>query len=463
MRCFLNFRGNLERKLQELGIPRPVSNEIIKDIMGYPSQLQYGLVDAQSTEQLDEMLAKLKGCWSELERPYNSPPFFHKWFLKHCRDNVARYMLRDAREKAGLGSPPAPYYTNEVESKNKVLKCEVQYKSFQLPDFVDKMRSVMEEQQWEIERAVVNIGEYRLRKEYRHLSVESSKWFKLTSDQRKRKIDRLMKAPFVLDLPSTSHSSTSIPCPLDSVQIPSHRKFSRWEKAKQLSEDESSIVQAPGDADGWMVKSYSGPRPHYIRKLKNSIACDDHYLSYNSMKICSHTVALALKTQCLSKFLKWFVTSKHSPNFTSLAEAGKPASAGKKPTRKGVSKKCSEQIKTIVADAEESSVQWENPITLYDSDNCGARCHSSPLGPFPSDSIAAPSPTPSYVASLSSPTTTYLVSNRNVHIGNIGAASIPPPLIPTHPEQPYSGSPRSLPPPVLGPSVSIDASPPHLC
>ena len=73
----------------------------------------------------------------------------------------------------------------------------------------------MEEQQQEIERAVVNIGEYRLRKEYRHLSVESSKWFKLTTDQRKSKMDMLMEAPLVLDLPSTSHSRASIPCPLE--------------------------------------------------------------------------------------------------------------------------------------------------------------------------------------------------------------------------------------------------------
>ena len=73
-----------------------------------------------------------------------------------------------------------------------------------------------------------------------------------------------MKPQLVLDLPSTFHSSASIPCPLNSEQIPSHLKISLWEKAKQLSEDESSIVQAPGGADGWMVKSYSGPRSHYI-------------------------------------------------------------------------------------------------------------------------------------------------------------------------------------------------------
>ncbi len=34
VRCFLHFRGNIERKLQDLGLPRAVSNEIVKDIMG---------------------------------------------------------------------------------------------------------------------------------------------------------------------------------------------------------------------------------------------------------------------------------------------------------------------------------------------------------------------------------------------------------------------------------------------
>ena len=71
-------------------------------------------------------------------------------------------MLQDVCEKAGLGSPPSPYYTNEVESKNKVVKEEVQYKSSQLPDFIDKMRHLMEEQRLEIEHAIVTAGEFRI-------------------------------------------------------------------------------------------------------------------------------------------------------------------------------------------------------------------------------------------------------------------------------------------------------------
>lgn len=162
MRCFLHFRGSVERKLQELGVSRSVSGEIVKDIIGCPTQLQDGLVDTESAEKLDDMLSGLQRRWNEFEEPYNNPPF-HAWFIKHCHDNVVNYMLQDVREKAGLGNPPTPYYTNEVESKNKLLKEEVEYKSSQLPEFIEKMKRLMEGQKQEIEPAIIGSGEYRLR------------------------------------------------------------------------------------------------------------------------------------------------------------------------------------------------------------------------------------------------------------------------------------------------------------
>jgi len=60
-------------------------------------------------------------------------------------------MLRSAQERARLGSPPPPYYTNEVESKTRVLKEEVVHKTSQLPDFVQKMKSLMKQQKAGIE------------------------------------------------------------------------------------------------------------------------------------------------------------------------------------------------------------------------------------------------------------------------------------------------------------------------
>ena len=122
-----------------------------------------------------------------------------------------------------------------------------------------------------------------------------------------------------------------------------------------------AIVRAPGDGDesALMVKSYSGKRSHFVKITKCTFACDEQCLSYKSMKLCSHTIALAIK-DCIEQFLKWYCTMKHQPNFTTLAEIGDPSMAGKKPTRKGVSKKGAEHIQKIVTDAEECNSAWQS-------------------------------------------------------------------------------------------------------
>lgn len=222
------------------------------------------------------------------------------------------------------------------------------------------MKSVLEQQKAEIERAVVNTGEYRLRVEYRHLSVESSKWFKLSNEQRRRKIEKFMKATLAEDTPSTSGSGTMDSCGgLEDIPIPSHLKKPMWDKANKLASDGSAIVKAPGAEDGWMVVSSSGNRPHYVKASKCAFSCDDQCLSYKSMKLCSHTVALAIKTDSLRNLLRWYCSLKCSPNFTALAEAGKPKSTGKKPVRKGMSKKCSKELSTLLKDAEMSNAKWD--------------------------------------------------------------------------------------------------------
>ena len=75
-------------------------------------------------------------------------------------------MICSVREKAKLGSPPEPYYTNEVESKKNVLKQHLKYKTAQLPTFVENMKELFSEQKFEVEMAVATTGEYRLSFEY---------------------------------------------------------------------------------------------------------------------------------------------------------------------------------------------------------------------------------------------------------------------------------------------------------
>ena len=158
------------------------------------------------------------------------------------------------------------------------------------------------------------------------------------------------------DRPSTSSGGPS--SQLDSLELPVQLKESMRMKANDLANDETAIVQAPGDECAWIVRSYHGQRPHYVRVSKSSFSCDEQCLSYKSMKVCSHTLAIAMKTDSVKEFVKAYCSRKRKPNFAALAEAGKPHTTGKKPKRKGISKKSGARIKKRIADAETSGMEW---------------------------------------------------------------------------------------------------------
>ena len=81
-------------------------------------------------------------------------------------------MLRPVREKAGLGCPPSPYYTNDIESKNNILKQHLHRKPSALPDFVGSMKALITNQRTEVEKVVALHGEYRLVSQYSKLACD---------------------------------------------------------------------------------------------------------------------------------------------------------------------------------------------------------------------------------------------------------------------------------------------------
>ena len=365
LRCFLHFRGNVEEKLRELRVPSVVAKAFVHDILGNPAQLELGLVDAEGEGELDAMLASLEVVWNRREQPYNYPPQFSAWFLKYCRQTVAENMIRPVRERALLGSPPQPYYTNEVESKNNVLKQHLKYKASELPQFVENMKKLLTEQRREVERAVATTGEYRLSPNYGHLAVSPQKWFTQNEQQRQRCIKRFLKAKVCIDLPihgredgqllsEDEEQPSSEVNPLHSLRIPADVKDTLWKKGQSLAEDEAAMVRSPGSSTDWIIRSSTGKQPHFVKPTsKGGLACDSSCLAYKSMRICSHTVAVAVKADSVQQLVGWHRKSKFTANLTCVAEEGKPSGVGKKAHRKASSKAATKRIRKIVAQAQE--------------------------------------------------------------------------------------------------------------
>ena len=95
-------------------------------------------------------------------------------------------MLLPVREEAGLGSPPEPFYTNNSECINNVLKVKVDHKGSELMFCVDKLQQLVLDQQQEVEKAIIGCGKYSLQGQYSNLGVHQSQWFTMNKEQRKR-------------------------------------------------------------------------------------------------------------------------------------------------------------------------------------------------------------------------------------------------------------------------------------
>ena len=56
------------------------------------------------------------------------------------------------------------------------------------------MKDLLQEQRNEVQRSVISQGEYRLEEEFKSYAIDQAKWFTLNDDQRKRRVDKFMKA-----------------------------------------------------------------------------------------------------------------------------------------------------------------------------------------------------------------------------------------------------------------------------
>ena len=104
-------------------------------------------------------------------------------------------MLKPKRISCGLGNPPAPFYTNDVESQNNVIKHQTQYKAKELPEFVATIQAMIANQKEGIIRAIAGLGEYQVVDEYKHLQVEARKFCQMTENQKQKHVSAFFSAP----------------------------------------------------------------------------------------------------------------------------------------------------------------------------------------------------------------------------------------------------------------------------
>ena len=122
--------------------------------------------------------------------------------------------------------------------------------------------------------------------------------------------------PSSLQEPNTTKESP-LSVPVDSfcskVVVQEHILEAIWRKAGELLKEDGSIVEAPGGT-GFLIKSNSHPCPHHVTlKKSGQYCCDRECPNWQSLCICSHSVAAAEKEGDLKPFVEWYKKSKKLP------------------------------------------------------------------------------------------------------------------------------------------------------
>jgi hypothetical protein len=193
--CSIHARRNIKSKIREMGISEGVQQIILGDIFGKQVGAQYieGLIDAENDQQYENGLQSLIGKWKTLDANEGGPVCsFTEWLLQYKTAAIKEGLLRCSRQKAGLGDPPSQFTTNASESINALLKNKMDYKKHELSIFLDKLKDVIDEQERELERAVIDRGKYEFCTNYQYLVKKESDWFlKMSGVQRETHLKKV--------------------------------------------------------------------------------------------------------------------------------------------------------------------------------------------------------------------------------------------------------------------------------
>ena len=175
--CSIHVRRNLKSKLRELGVDSNTIQVVLGDIFGRQIDTQHleRLVDADSEKEYHRGLEKLCKKWEKLDS--NRLHSFASWFREHYNTKIKKSLLRSKRKQARLGDPPAAFTTNTSESVNALLKTEFENKQSDIPTFITKLEAVIDEQDRELERAIIDSGKYRFAKQFKHFVKTERQWF----------------------------------------------------------------------------------------------------------------------------------------------------------------------------------------------------------------------------------------------------------------------------------------------
>ena len=195
LRFFRHFRQNVEDMLSRADIKGASASHYVWEIFGKAANngsYEAGLLDNDSDNEFDAMLASLRPVWESRE---NSSKLFG--YIKQRSDMMKKNMIAKVRREAGLLSMsecvdvPVKFYTLEAESTNNRIKAKKKRRASGFMGTIEAIRAIDEEQQEDFALAVAGLyyEDLRLREEF--AKFQRPDFLELFTRERKKFISKL--------------------------------------------------------------------------------------------------------------------------------------------------------------------------------------------------------------------------------------------------------------------------------
>ena len=196
--CKGHLERDIRRKMRDLGIGLLHEKLFLEDIFGSEARKELGLVDAASCDEFDAVLESFYPVWTQHEleaRQLSSEDStqFYSYFLNYIAEDMKSMMIASVRKKTGFDD--SFFYNNDPESMNNCIKTRMEKKKLSWSECVQQLKGMSEEQERNINRALIHEGPYRIRPECQRLIIPVEKWLALSKEQKERKLKEFQKIP----------------------------------------------------------------------------------------------------------------------------------------------------------------------------------------------------------------------------------------------------------------------------
>jgi len=137
---------------------------------------------------------------------------------------------------------------NNYESINHVLKQTVQWRSNQLPDLIDKLRTLGDGQYADANRALCGHGDYVLRQEWAKHRVTVDYWSTMSTAQRRKTVEACFRLPGV-STATSSDVSITVPTTPGGGKKPHQQKRSKMDRTTSVKPKAACDVEPDTDSN----------------------------------------------------------------------------------------------------------------------------------------------------------------------------------------------------------------------